>query len=92
MSSLNIQQIIISIRYDTRSYFNVHSKADRSRLNLPHGTKLKMRDKEKLKSKKTDMLRSIGKQSGESAESVLKKEKESYGRKDLQKRKVLSLE
>jgi len=75
MSSLNIQQIIISIRYDTRSYFNVHSKADISRLNLPHGTKLKMRDKEKLKSKKTDMLRSIGKQSGESAESVLKKRK-----------------
>ena len=87
MSSLNIQQIIISIRYDTRSYFNVHSKADISRLNLPHGTKLKMRDKEKLKSKKTDMLRSIGKQSGESAESVLKKEKESYGRKDLQKKR-----
>jgi len=46
-----------------------------------------MRDKEKLKSKKTDMLRSIGKQSGESAESVLKKEKESYGRKDLQKKR-----
>jgi len=25
-------------RYDTRCYFNVRSKADMSRLNLPHGT------------------------------------------------------
>jgi len=25
------------IRYDTRCYFNVRSKADMSRLNLPHG-------------------------------------------------------
>ena len=41
----------------------------------------------------TDMLRSTGKQSGESLESVLeKKRKASYGGKDLQKRKVLSLE
>jgi len=34
------------------------------------------------------MLRSIGKQSGESTESVL----EGHGGKDLQKRKVFSLE
>jgi len=27
-----------TIRYDTRCYFNVHSKADISQLNLPHGT------------------------------------------------------
>ena len=27
-----------TIRYDTRCYFNVRSKADISRLNLPHGT------------------------------------------------------
>jgi len=46
--------------------------------------------RKKLKSKKTDMLRSIGKQSGESAESALKKE--GYGGKDLQNREVLSLE
>jgi len=26
-----------TIRYDTRCYFNVGSKADISRLNLPHG-------------------------------------------------------
>jgi len=45
----------------------------------------------KTKKRKTDMLRSIGKQSGESVESVLKK-KEGYDVKDLQKRKVLSLE
>jgi len=37
-------------------------------------------------------VRGIGKQSGESGESVLKEEKEGYGGKDLQKRKVLSLE
>jgi len=42
--------------------------------------------REKLKSKKTDILRSIDKQSGESVESVPKKKKESYGGKDLQKR------
>ena len=31
------QMIIEEIRYDTRCYFNVRSKADISRLNLPHG-------------------------------------------------------
>jgi len=38
------------------------------------------------------MLRSIGKQSKESVESVLKKKKNGCGGKDLQNRKVLSLE
>ena len=39
------------------------------------------------------MLRSIGKQSGESVESVLRKNKKAtVGIKDLQKRKVFSLE
>ena len=28
----------VAIRYDTRCYFNVRSKADISQLNLPHGT------------------------------------------------------
>jgi len=37
------------------------------------------------------MLRSIGKQSGESVELVQEK-KRRYGGKDVQKRKVLSLE
>jgi len=30
--------ICATIRYDTRYYFNVRSKADISQLNLPHGT------------------------------------------------------
>ena len=34
LSLLNID----TIRYDTRCYFNVRSKADISQLNLPHGT------------------------------------------------------
>jgi len=43
--------------------------------------------------RKTDMLRSIGKQSGESVELVQEKKiMVGYGGKDLQKRKVLSLE
>ena len=43
--------------------------------------------------KKSDVLGSIGKQSGESVEeSVPKKKREGCGGKDLQKRKVLSLE
>ena len=29
---------IFTIRYDTRCYFNVRSKADISQLNLPHGS------------------------------------------------------
>jgi len=47
-----------------------------------------------MKSGKTEkaMLRSIGKQSRESAESVVKKKMKGYGGKDLQERKVLSLE
>ena len=38
------------------------------------------------------MLRSIGKQSGESVESVLRKKRKGCDGKDLQKRKALSLE
>jgi len=38
------------------------------------------------------MLRSIGEQSGESMESVRRKEKVGYGWNDLKKRKVLSME
>jgi len=47
---------------------------------------------EELKSKKTDMLRSIDRQFGESVHGVSPEEKECYGEKDLQKRKVLSLQ
>jgi len=47
-----------------------------SRLNLPHGTNnYKVETRKTKKKKKTDMLISIGKQSGESVESVLKKKK-----------------
>jgi len=42
-------------------------------------------EKEKLKSK-NGMLRNIGKQSGESVESVTEEEKEGCDGKDLQKR------
>ena len=34
-----IRKAGIAIRYDTRCYFGVRSKADTSQLNLPHGTK-----------------------------------------------------
>ena len=40
---------------------------------------------------KTDMLRSIGKQSGESVSQSERKKGRLYGGKDLRKRKVLSL-
>ena len=33
------QTPILTIRYDTRCYFNVRSKADISQLNLPHGNR-----------------------------------------------------
>jgi len=57
------------MRYDTRCYFNVRSKADMSQLNLPHGTDNSTVEKEKnWKVKKTNVLRSIGKQFGEYVE------------------------
>ena len=58
------------IRYDTRRYFNVRSKADTSRLNLPHGTDNWTVENRKTKNEnKSIMLRSISKQPGECAES-----------------------
>jgi len=42
-------------------------------------------EKRKTKKYKTDMLRSIGKQSGESVRVSFEKEKEGYGGNDLQK-------
>jgi len=45
---INIVIVIVRIRYDTRCYFNVQSKADISQLNLPHGT-----DNEKVENRKT---------------------------------------
>ena len=46
-----------TIRYDTRCYFNVRSKADISQLNLPHGNR-QLKSVKNRKIKKTDMLRS----------------------------------
>jgi len=70
---MNTPRPELRLRYDTRSYFNVRAKADVSQLNLPYETKLtkleKTKNKKKLNNKKPDMLRSNGKQSGESAES-----------------------
>jgi len=37
-TSLGVLNDYATIRYDTRCYFNVRSKADISQLNLPHGT------------------------------------------------------
>jgi len=34
----NFTSFAQTLRYDTRCYFNVRSKADISQLNLPHGT------------------------------------------------------
>jgi len=49
--------------------------------------------RKKLKSKKTDMLRSIGKQSGESVESILKKKITATVERICRKgRKALNLE
>ena len=63
-----------TIRYDTRCYFSIRSKADIVSLIYCREPKTKKWKTEKLKSKKTEMLRSIGKQSGASVESVLKSE------------------
>ena len=45
-----------------------------NRLNLPHGTNKKVENR-KTNKEKTNVLRSIGKQSGECAKSVLKKKR-----------------
>jgi len=71
--------------YNTRYYFNVCSKADISR----HGTKTKKQKKEKLKSK-TDMLRGIGKQSGNQwSQSILAQQ---IAGSDQRKRALISTE
>jgi len=35
---IQVWQTTVTMRYDTRCYFNVRSKADTSQLNLPHRT------------------------------------------------------
>jgi len=78
------------IPYDTRCYFNVLSTADMSQLNLPHGNNAKVENR-KTKNKK-QVCSKVSVNSAESVESVPEEEKEGYGGKDLQKRKVLCLE
>ena len=73
-----------SSRYDTRCYFNVRSKADISQLNLPHGTdNYKSVETEKLKSKKTDMLRSKVNSLGNPYSETWKRKRKGWGREDM---------
>ena len=69
-------------------YFNVHSKADMSQLNLPHGTNnLKVENRKKSKKGYPYKYR----QTVRVIRGVSPKEKkEGYGGKGLQKRTVLS--
>ena len=67
----------LAIRYDTTCYFNVRPKADTSSFIYRVEQTTKKWNTEKVESKKTGMLRSIGKQSGESVSSVLKKTRSS---------------
>jgi len=66
-----VDQANDEIRYNTRFSFNVRSSA----LSTAWNQQLKKWKKDKLKSRKTSMRRGIGKQSGESVESVLKKKR-----------------
>jgi len=66
----SIQQLRRYMIRHEKQFFNVRSKVDISQLNLPHETNNEIVKIEQLKSKKKpDILRSIGKQSGESVES-----------------------
>ena len=65
--------LFVTKRYDTRCYFNVRSKADIA--SLIYRTEPKTKKVEKEKKEKIDMLRSIGKQPGESMKSVPKKKR-----------------
>ena len=83
------------IRYDTRCYFNVRSKADISQLNLPHGTDNEKNVKNRNKNYKVKTricsevtVNSLGNPYSES----WRRKRKGCGREDLQKRKDLSLE
>ena len=78
---------MFTIRYDdNKMIFNVRSKANISQLIYRTETTTKKWKKEKLQSKKTDMLRSIGKQSWKSVESVLTKKRKATGEGFAEKR------
>ena len=78
------------MRYEKRWYSDVRSKAYMSQIILQDGTTT-YRGEQKEYKVKTYMLRSIGKQS-RNLWSHSERKKVGYGGKDLQKRKVLSLE
>ena len=60
--SRRASRCVYTIRYDTRCYFSMHSKADMNQLNLPHrNDNYKMCKTEKVK---MDMLRSNSKSLG----------------------------
>ena len=81
----------VTIRYDTIRDVSLTCARKPTRISLIYRkeTTTKKCKTEKLK---TDMLRSNSKQSGESMWSVLKKKRKGCSWKDLQRRKVLSLE
>jgi len=77
---------LVPVRYDTIRYFSVRSKADTSQLYLPHGTKNeKVENRKTIKSKQNS---EVSVNSPGNPRSQSRKEKEGYGKKDLQKRKV----
>ena len=82
------------VQYDTRCYFNVRSKAEISQLNLPHGNRQlkKCKNRRKLKSKKTDMLRSKVNSLENPYSETWRRKRKGCGREDLQERKDVSLE
>ena len=84
----------ISVRYDTIRDAILTCVQKLTQVSLIYRTeptteKCKNR---KTRKEKTDMLRSIGKQSWDSMESVLEKKRKLYDGQDLPSRKVLSLE
>ena len=84
------------MRYDTRCYFNVRSKADISRLNLPHvAENLKKLEKTFFLNFKSRICSEVGLSVNSPGIRGVSPEEEKEGyafEKVLQKRKVLSLE
>ena len=85
---------LVTIRYDTRCYFNVRSIADMSQLNLPYGTdnykSVKTGKNWKVKRRICSEV-TVNSLENPCSESWKRKRK-GCGREDLQKSKDLSLE
>ena len=81
------------IRYDTRCYVNVRSKANIGQLNLPHGNQQLKSGKNEKKLESKNWYAQKYRQTDRGIRGVsLEEEREGYWGKDLQKREVLSLE